>query len=192
MSDLNSLSTAFKAVQAWKMATASLAVICTMLAYGLVKQANDKPVVLLPYESAISAGDKMVIPTNGSFKNMDISYIGNIAYADIGLLLNYVPENVIKQRNRFITRLTADTATTFRQPLQDEAIKLKNEGKSQSFAPLDIVVLPNTGQVRLTGKLIRTLGGQVVLNTTITYLLTYKSSQGYLHVSEIKKVENQQ
>ena len=190
MSDLNSISTAFKAVQAWKFATGVLSVICGVLVYGIVQQANDKPVVLLPYEAAISVNDKMVIPTNGSFKNMDVNYISNIASNDISLLLNYVPENVLAQRKRFISRLTPQSAALYREDLDMEAQALFKEGKSQSFSPLKIEVLPNSGQVKVSGKLVRVLGGQVVLDTGITYLLSYKSSQGYLHVSEVKKLEN--
>lgn len=190
MSDLNSISTAFKAVQAWKFATAVVSVMCGVLVYGIVQQANDKPVVLLPYEAAISVNDKMVIPTNGSFKNMDANYLSNIAASDISLLLNYIPENVIQQRKRFLARLTPQSAALYREDLDKEAQALYKEGKSQSFSPVKIEVLPNSGQIKLTGKLVRVLGGQVVLDTSITYLISYKSTQGYLHVSEVKKLEN--
>lgn len=190
MSDLNTLSKAFTAVQAWKFSTFTLGAVCAMLAYGLIHQANTRPVVLLPYEAATKLTESVTVPTNGTFKDLDVNYLSNVAMSDISLLLNYIPENVVQQHKRFLSRLAPDTATLFRDKLESEAKALQQEGKSQSFAPMKVEVLPDSGKVRIRGKLTRILGGQVVLDTNIGYLVSYTSSQGYLHISQLSKLED--
>lgn len=190
MSDLDSMHKASHAIQAWKFASLTLAVIAGVLLYGVIHQTNTRPVILLPYEAAVKLKDPVTIPTNGSFAGMDAAYLSNIAMSDINLMLNYVPENVVQQRKRFLSRLTPLAASTYRKTLETEASELVTEGKSQYFAPTKVQVLPGSGSVRVDGKLTRILGGQVVLDTPISYEISYEISEGYPHVSKLTKKED--
>ena len=58
---LESVATAFSEAKAWRAATFVLGLVCVILAYQLVAQVRNRPVVLVPYNAASRAGSRKVI-----------------------------------------------------------------------------------------------------------------------------------
>lgn len=186
---LEVVANAFKTAQAWRMASFVLAAVVGLLAYALVSQSRNTPVVLVPYDLA-AAGKEMSITTNGDLRGTSTEYMANIALGDLSLILNFTPDNVRSQYRRFLNRATEDLYGTQKELLLADAEKLKDKGITQSFYPSDVSLLPDGTSVEVSGTQIRWMAGQETLRTKVTYVLSYKVYKGYMHVADLRQKSN--
>lgn len=183
---LEVVANAFKAAQAWKAATFALGVVCAILAFALVQSARNASVVLLPYELA-TMDKQMRLPLNGEIKGTSSEYVANIALADLSLILNFTPENVITQHQRFLNRLTDSLHGTQREPLLAQADEMKRRNVTQAFFPSEVKVSPDATTAQVSGTQIRYTGGKETMRQNITYVISYKVYKGYMHVSDLRQ-----
>lgn len=189
MSDNNYIqltSNAFKAVQAWKFAAFVLAGVSGLLAFSLIYQARNMPVVLVPHDLA-SSQSRMTVPLNGELRGTSFEYLSNAALSDLSLILNFTPDNVISQHQRFMNRLTEGLYGDQREKLLAEAQTFKSRAVTQSFYPTDVKVSSDFKRVEVTGTQLRWVGGKESVRSTVTYVVTYSMFKGFLHVSDLRQ-----
>jgi hypothetical protein len=183
---LDVVANAFSATQAWKTTSILLGCVVAFLSYSIVSQARNTPVVLVPYDLA-SAGTNVKVTTNGEIKGTSFEYLANLAMSDLSLILNYTPGNVLTQHQRFINRLTDSLAGTQGVDLLAQAKAQKEKGVTQSFFVSTIQLSPDSTKVEVVGNLIRWQGGKEVVNTPVTYVLTYQVFKNYMHISDLRQ-----
>lgn len=179
-------SNAFKAIQAWKFAAFFLAAVVAFLAFALVYQARNVPVVLIPHELAASS-QRMQVPLNGELKGTSFEYMANAGLSDLSLILNFTPDNVISQHQRFMNRLTESLYGAQRETLLAQAEGFKRRAVTQSFYPTNIKVSPDYRVVEITGTQMRWVGGKESVRSSVTYFVTYTMFKGFLHVSDLRQ-----
>jgi type IV conjugative transfer system protein TraE len=179
-------SNAFKAVQAWRFAALALAATAGLLAIALVYQARNLPVVLIPHDLASSSA-RMTVPLNGELRGTSFEYMANAGLSDLTLILNFTPENVITQHQRFMNRLTESLYGQQREELLAQAQVFKSRAVTQSFYPTDIKVSADYQKVEVTGTQLRWVGGKESVRSTVTYFVTYSMFKGYLHVADLRQ-----
>lgn len=179
-------SNAFKAVQAWKFAAFALAVSTGMLAVALVYQARNLPVVLVPHDLA-SSTSRMTVPLNGELRGTSFEYLANTALSDLSLILNFTPDNVLTQHQRFMNRLTESLYGQQREELLAQAAIFKSRAVTQSFYPTDVKVSSDFKKVEVTGTQLRWVGGKESVRSTVTYYVTYSMFKGFLHVTDLRQ-----
>lgn len=183
---LDVVANAFKAAQAWRFASFTLAAVVAILSYALIYQSRNTPVVLVPYDLAVS--DKtMAVPVNGELRGTSYEYMANTALSDLTLILNFTPDNVITQHQRFLNRVTEELYGQQRETLLAQADDYKRHTITQSFYPLSIKVNPESTVVEITGTQLRWTGGKETVRSSVTYLVTYTVFKGYLHVSDLRQ-----
>jgi type IV conjugative transfer system protein TraE len=183
---LDTLSNAFSAVKAWRAATFALAGVMAILAYALVYQARNTPVLVVPHNFAAETG-RMQVAVNGELRGTSVEYMANLALSDLGLILNFTPDNVISQHQRFLNRVTEDLYGTQREPLLAQADEYKRRAMTQSFFPEDVKVSSKADKVEITGTQIRWLGGKELLRNRVTYVVSYKIYKGFAHVADLRQ-----
>jgi len=191
MSDKNTpyldvIANAFSAVKAWRAAAFTLAAVVAFLAWALMYQARNNPVVLVPFELATS-GKNMKVAVNGELRGTSQEYMANTAMSDLTLILNFTPDNVVSQHQRFLNRVTEDLFATQRDNLLAQADEYKRRVMTQSFYPDSVKVSTDSTRVEISGTQIRWMSGKETLRSRVTYVLTYKISQGYLHVADLRQ-----
>lgn len=179
-------SNAFKAIKAWKFATMTLAATTGLLAFALIYQGRNQPVVLIPHDLAVSKG-RMEVPLNGELRGTSFEYMANAALSDLSLILNFTPDNVITQHQRFMNRLTEDLYGKQREELLAQAQIFKSRAVTQSFYPQDVKVSPDFKKVEVTGTQLRWVGGKESVRSTVTYIVSYSMFKGFLHVSDLRQ-----
>lgn len=183
---LDSIANAFKTAQAWKTAALFLGAAVVMLVVALIHQQRNTPVVLVPYDLA-AGGKQVTVTTNGEIRGTSFEYMANTAMADAGLILNFVPDNVVTSTTRFLNRLTHDLYGQQRETLLAQAEDFKRRSVTQSFYPAEVKVSTDGTVVELSGTQIRWVGGKETLRTKLTYIITYKVYKGYLHVADLRQ-----
>lgn len=191
MSDKNTpyldvIANAFSAVKAWRAAAFTLAAVVAFLAWALMYQARNNPVVLVPFELATS-GKNMKVAVNGELRGTSQEYMANTAMSDLTLILNFTPDNVVSQHQRFLNRVTEDLFATQRDNLLAQADEYKRRVMTQSFYPDSVKVSTDSTRVEISGTQIRWMSGKETLRSRVTYVLTYKISQSYLHVADLRQ-----
>lgn len=187
---------AFSEIKAWKTITIILTALCVSLGFALISASKSTRVIIMPYSVATSTGHVTVdLQLTGEIRDTPQEYIANLAIADLGLILNYTPENVETQFRRFLNRLTTPTYGKQSSALLAEAATVKMKDFSQYFAPsssssnekaLVVSYQNNSISVRVTGQLIRMMAGKEVARNTVVYTLTYtQESDGRLSVDAI-------
>lgn len=179
-------SNAFKAVQAWKFATFVLAGVCVLLVFSLIYQARNAPVVLVPHDLAASSA-RVTVPLNGELRGTSHEYLSNVALSDLSLILNFTPDNVISQHQRFMNRLTEDLYGNTREKLLADAQTFKSRAVTQSFYPTNVKVSSDFRRVEVTGTQLRWVGGKESVRSTVVYTVTYSMFKGFLHVSDLRQ-----
>lgn len=182
---LSNAANANKAITAWKSASFLFAGMTIAFAYLFVSQVRNAPSILVPYEVAIAKGS-MAVSTNGEIRGSSSEYMANIALADLGLILNFTPDNVLTQHQRFLNRLTEELYGSQRESLLAQASEYKQSAVTQAFYPSSIKVSTDSTRVELVGTQIRWIGGKDI-RTAVTYILTYKSYKGFAHVSDLRQ-----
>ncbi len=183
---LEVVANAFKTAQAWRMATFVLSGVVAVLAFSLVSQARNTPVVLVPYDLAAN-GKNMTVTTNGEIRGTSVEYMANIGLADLALILNFTPDNVISQTQRFLNRTTEALYGNQREALLAQAAEFKSRNISQSFYPADVKLSADGSRVEIVGTQIRWMGGKETLRSKVTYILSYKVFKGCLHVADLRQ-----
>ena len=179
---------AYRAVQAWKYASFLLGTVAVALGYLLVDTARNAPVVLVPYEFATTQG-KQKVEVNGSLRETSTEYLANVALSDLTLILNFVPDTVISQHQRFLNRLTDSLYGSQREALLAQAADFKSKNVTQSFFPTTIKVAPDNTKVSIEGTQVRWLGGKDI-RTPVTYEISYQSVKGFFLVSDLRQKDN--
>lgn len=183
---LDLVANAFRAKEAWRMATFVVSAVAIMLAFALVQNTKNTPVVLVPQDFSSESG-RMTVTTNGSIKGSSAEYVANVALGDLSLILNYTPDNVINQHRRFLNRVTEALYAQQKDALVASADVLRKDGITQSFNPTDVRVSVNGDQVTVTGTQIRYRAGTELQRATVTYIISYKVYKGFLHVSDLRQ-----
>lgn len=174
-----------RAISAWKFCTFVVTGLMLTFAYLWISQVRNAPVVIVPYEAAI-AKENMKVSVNGELRGTSSEYMANLALADLGLILNFTPDNVISQHQRFLNRLTEELYGTQRENLLAQASEYKQRSITQAFYPESVKVSTDSTKVELIGTQIRWIGGKDI-RTPVTYILTYKSYKGFAHVSDLRQ-----
>lgn len=177
------LAKAFNEGRAWRYTAVALSAVALLLAGGLVYVATHSPVTLVPYGMSLAHGPVKVNPgghTNGA-------YLAYVAQADLGLILNWTPNTVQSQVERFLNRLTPDAYAKEQTALLAAAKLDKRNDITETFFPKHLQYYGNTVQV--TGLLVRYAGSIQVSSQPVTYSLKYTFMQGTPYVSVIEKAQ---
>lgn len=183
---LQTISNAFKTVNAWRSATIAVSVVAAILCYAFVQNTRNTPVVLVTHEMATSQG-RMTVTTSGEIRGTSNEYLANVALADLGLVLNFTPDNVLTQHKRFLNRVTESLYSTNGNELLAQAEQLKRDGIVQSFHPSEVKVSEDGTKVYVQGTQIRYRGLGELQRVHLEYVITYKRYKGYLHVSDLSQ-----
>lgn len=183
---LDVVANAFSTAKAWRMSAMVLAGVVAFLAYALVYQARNTPVILIPHDLA-TAGKTMQVATNGEIRGTSFEYMANTGLSDLTLILNFTPDSVLTQHQRFLNRVTEDLYGQQRENLLAQAEEFKRRSMTQSFYPDNVKVSNDSTKVEISGTQIRWMGGKETLRTSVTYVLTYSVFKGYLHVADLRQ-----
>lgn len=176
----------FAAKQAWKFAAFVLAGISAFLAYSLVYQARNTPVVLVPH-SLIANTDRVKVATSGDIRGTSAEYMANLAMSDLSLILNFTPDNVQSQHLRFLNRVTEELYGNQKDTLTAAANDLKRRGITQSFFPSNVKVSGDSTRVEVAGTQIRWSGSTEIMRTNMTYIITYKVYKEFMQISDLRQ-----
>lgn len=176
---------AARATQAWKYAAFVLGAVVMFLTFVLLQQVRNTPVVLVPFELATSKGN-MTVSVNGELRGTSSEYMANLGLSDLTLILNFIPDNVISQHQRFLNRLTTELFGQQRESLLAQAEDYKRRGITQSFYTSGVKVSQDSTKVEISGTQVRWVGGKDI-RTGVTYVLTYASFKGFMHVSDLRQ-----
>jgi len=173
-------------MQAWRAAALLLAGVVVFLAWALLYQARNNPVVLVPYELATS-NKSMRVSVSGELRGTSQEYMANAGLSDLNLILNFTPDSVVSQHQRFLNRVTEELYASQRDNLLAQADEYKRRGMTQSFYPDGVKVSADGTRVEIAGTQIRWMNSRETLRTRVTYVLTYKIFQGFLHVADLRQ-----
>lgn len=183
---LDALANAFSEARAWKLTTFVVSGLTVLLAIALVWSSADRAVVLVPAGFAESQGRVHVAPASGGGSP---AYLSQIALGDLALALNWQPDDVIEQYQRFLNRLTDAQYAAQSIALMSEAQRDQANDVSQSFYPDRVFVDPASLSVKVSGMLTRWDGDKQVLHSPAQYQVSYAGEEGYLHVESLKIVQ---
>lgn len=176
---------ATRATQAWKYSAFLLGAMTLAFAYLYVNEVRNSPIILVPFELATSKGN-MTVNVNGELRGTNSEYMANMGLSDLSLILNFIPDNVISQHQRFLNRLTEELFGQQRENLLAQAEDYKRNSVTQSFYASGVKVSQDSSKVEISGTQIRWIGGKDI-RTNVTYVLTYKSFKGFMHVSDLRQ-----
>lgn len=182
---LDAVANAFQEAKAWKFACLALGLACSGLAYGIIYQSRNTPVVLVPYNFASAEGPQKVQPT-GKGEQTDDAYMVQTALGDLATVLNWTPESVEIQHQRFLNRMTPELYAEQNVKLLTDAGDFKAAATTESFYPVGSRVDRVSHQVAVDGTLVRWTGEKETLRMKVTYKLTYAPYKGYLHVAGLR------
>jgi TraE protein len=179
------LANAFSEIRAWKLTTLTLAGLCAVLVIALIAQARTTPVVLVPYGFETSQGPLKVAP-GGDFAGSSPEYLSQVALGDLGLILNWQPDDVGVQYQRFLNRATSELYARENVRLLAEAKDHKAQGESQSFYPETVQVDVKAAKVVVDGYLVRWTGDKEVVRAKQRFNVTYRIQKGLLYVANVE------
>lgn len=181
---LDVVSNAFAALTSWRTAFFASAISAAILGIGLIYQTNKVHTILLPYDVATASGNIKLDLAAANYSETNPEYTANLALGDIGLLLNWTPESVIVQHQRFLNRMTPSIYAEQNVQLLQQAETFRVDGVTQSFFP-DQTKVSGNNQVRVAGTLVRWTGEKETLRMKVAYVVTYSKFKGYMHVSAL-------
>lgn len=183
---LDVIANAFKTTQAWRSAAFVLGAIAVALAFALISATRNTPVVLVPYSLASNTG-KMTVTTSGGLRGTSVDYVANVALGDLSLILDFTPDNVQEQYERFLNRVTESLYGSQKDALMAQATDNKGKGITQAFYPSSVRVTPDGTKAYVAGVQIRWVAGREIQRVKLTYVITYQSYKGYLHVADLRQ-----
>ncbi|OCX68693.1 hypothetical protein A6M27_17005 [Acidithiobacillus thiooxidans] len=175
------LAKAFNEGRGWRYATFLISAIALGLLGTLIYVSTHQTTILEPYNISSAAGPVKVSPgssTNGA-------YLSYVAQADLGLVLDWTPDTVKDQLDRFMNRLTPGLYAQEQSGLIAAAKLNKKNDITEAFYPHTVQYSGNTVQV--TGLLVRYAGSILLSSTPQTYALTYSFTQGTPYVAQLTK-----
>lgn len=181
---LDIIANAFSEARAWKFTSLVLAAVSAVLLAALIYESRNAPVVLVPYNFATESGRVKVDP--GARSDVSPDYVAQIALGDLAIILNWTPDNIELQYQRFLNRTTEELFAAQNVKLMAQAAENKASGITQSFYPKDVRFAPGKNEVTVTGQLVRWSGEKETVRTKIEVVITYKLYRGFLHVDDIK------
>lgn len=183
---LEVINNLFAAKQAWKYSALMLSGVVAFLAYALVYQARNTPVALVPYELAATQ-TRVKVSGNNEIRGTSAEYMANLAMGDLAQILNFTPENVLTQHQRFLNRVTDELYASQKDKLTADATDLRKRGITQSFYPMEVKVSSDSSKVEVSGTQVRWSGSTELMRTSMTYYLTYKVKNQYMQVSDLRQ-----
>jgi hypothetical protein len=181
---IDAVTSAFAAMVSWRTSFFVSSMLAAALAVGLIYQSNKVHIVLMPYDLATASGNLKIDLSASNFAEANPEYVVNLALGDIGLLLNWTPESVIVQHQRFLNRLTPDLYAEQNVQLLAQAQSFQVDGVTQSFYPTETKIAGGN-KVRVVGTLIRWVGEKQTLRMRVAYVVTYSKFKGFMHVSAL-------
>ena len=182
---LDVVANAFQEAKAWKFTSLTLGLVAGALAFGLIYESRNAPVILVPYNLATEQGPLKIKP-NGKAGQTSPDYLIQIGLGDLATVLNWTPENVEIQHQRFLNRMTPELYAEQNVKLLGDAADFKNSSVTESFYPMGSRVDAAHNQVIVDGTLVRWTGEKETLRLKVTYTITYAPHNGYLHVSGLR------
>jgi hypothetical protein len=177
------LAKAFNEGRAWRYVSFVVSGIALILVMALVYVATHEPVTLVPYGMSLAKGPVKVHP--GGDENGP--YLAYVAQADLGLALNWTPNTVKAQLERFLNRLTPAAYAKEQASLLAAAKLDRQNDITEAFYPHRVQYAGNTVQVE--GLLVRYAGSVQMTSKPVTYSLTYTFLQGKPYVSVLEKAK---
>lgn len=180
----DAVANAFSEAKAWRTATLFLMLICGVLAFSLIYQSRTTPVILVPAGYDTAKGPMKVVPSK-DFAEASPDYLAQIALGDLALILNWIPDDVELQHQRFLNRMTPELYAEQNVTMMQQAAEYKSNSTSQSFYPNSTKV-GTKGQVVIEGTLVRWTGEKESVRVRVSYTITYSKYKGYAHVASLK------
>lgn len=175
------LAKAFNEGRGWRYAAFLISAVAIALLVALIYVATHQAVTLVPYRFSSAKGPVKVSPssaTNGA-------YLSYVALADLGLVLDWTPDTVKDQLDRFSNRLTPALYAQEQAGLIAAARLDKKNDITEAFYPHTVQYSGNTVQV--SGQLVRYAGSILLSASPKNYALTYVFTQGTPYVAELTK-----
>jgi type IV conjugative transfer system protein TraE len=181
----DAVANAFSEAKAWRAASVLLGLVVGILSIALVMQSRATPLTLVPYDFATSKGNITVQPTK-DFSESSPDYLAQLALGDLALVLNWTPENVELQHQRFLNRMTPELYAEQNVAMMTQAVEFKSNSTTQSFYPTTTKVGNKGSQVVVEGTLVRWTGEKESVRVHVTYTITYAKTRGFAHVASLK------
>lgn len=181
----DAVANAFSEAKAWRAASVLLGLVVGILAIALVMQSRAAPLTLVPMNFATSTGNLKIQPTK-DYSESSPDYLAQISLGDLGLVLNWTPENVVVQHQRFLNRMTPELYADENVRLMAQADEFKSSSTTQSFYPTTTKVSTSGSVVVVDGTLVRWTGEKESVRAKVIYTITYAKSGGYAHVASLK------
>lgn len=186
---LDSIANAFNEAKAWRMATMALGAAVVFLTGALVFTAQNVPTVLVPHDFAANNA-RVKVTTNGEIRGTSQEYLANLALSDVSLVMNFTPETVVTQYERFLNRTSESLYGSQSLALREEAKGLKKDGVTQAFFPDERTKVSIDGNaVEVSGTIIRWMADREVLRQSARYRITYSVYRGYFHIKDLRSAE---
>lgn len=157
----------------WRLAFFSILIVVMGLAITLIYQQVHRPTILIPHQVASASGPIKVEPGTGE----SADYLGNLAVADLELLLNWDGNNIEQRFNRFLNRSSKALRQKSEVKLVEEAKDHKRNGETQVFYP-NKIRLVGKNVVEVFGLLVTFVGEKSVVKNDVTYLVAYEEGWG--------------
>jgi len=184
-SHLDSIGNANASAMSWRTSFFTMTGFAVVLSVLLGVLWFNQQVVLVPHELATLKGPVKVSGT-GRIEKSDPEYMTAMALSDLSLILNWTPETVITQYQRFLNRATSELYARENINLMQEAEKNRSNATTQAFFPETTTVDLAAGRVIVKGTLVRWVGDKESMRVTAQYQVTYRVNRGYLHVSKLE------
>lgn len=181
----DAVANAFSEAKAWRAASVLLGLVVGILAIALVMQSRATPLTLVPMDFATSSGNVTIQPTK-DYSESSPDYLAQIALGDLSLVLNWTPENVEVQHQRFLNRMTTELYAEQNVSMMTQAAEFKTSSTTQSFYPGRTKVGSKGSQVIVEGTLVRWTGEKESIRVKVIYTISYAKFKGYAHVASLK------
>jgi type IV conjugative transfer system protein TraE len=182
----DAVANAFSEAKAWRAASVLLGLVVGILAIALVMQSRATPLTLVPMDFATSKGGPITIQPTKDYSESSPDYLAQIALGDLALVLNWTPENVEVQHQRFLNRMTTELYAEQNVSMLTQAAEFKSSSTTQSFYPSTTRVGTKGSQVIVEGTLVRWTGEKESIRAKVIYTISYAKFRGYAHVASLK------
>lgn len=181
----DAVANAFSEAKAWRAASVLLGLVVGILAIALVMQSRATPLTLVPADFASFKGPLTIQPTK-DYGEASPDYLAQIALGDLALVLNWTPENVEVQHQRFLNRMTTELYAEQNVTMLTQAAEFKSSSTTQSFYPGRTKVSSKGSSVIVEGTLVRWTGEKESIRVKVIYTISYAKFKGYAHVASLK------
>ena len=180
----------------WQLLCLALTLLAFILASAIVNAAANVQIKIKPLSSATTAPMSLASKDTQEFQGSVEDLLSKTALSDLYLILNYTPDTVVAQTERFITRLTPSTRQTRTSELLVQANTAREANFSLRFDLIEVkdgisVSFPSSPDqpytVKLAGNLIRLRNGIPPIRVTTSYVLSYlKAPNGVFYVDSVR------